>query len=40
MRNIFNRYEIAVIKNIDVPTAGLVDGIIQALIEKNFPKTI
>jgi exopolyphosphatase/guanosine-5'-triphosphate,3'-diphosphate pyrophosphatase len=24
------------IKNIYVPTAGLVDGIIQTLIEKNF----
>jgi exopolyphosphatase/guanosine-5'-triphosphate,3'-diphosphate pyrophosphatase len=27
------------IKNIYVPTVGLVDGIIQTLIEKNFPKT-
>ncbi|MDO3643028.1 ethanolamine ammonia-lyase reactivating factor EutA [Mucilaginibacter sp. L3T2-6] len=26
------------IKNIYVPTVGLVDGIIQTLIEKNFPK--
>jgi exopolyphosphatase/guanosine-5'-triphosphate,3'-diphosphate pyrophosphatase len=29
----------ASIKNIYVPTVGLVDGIIQTLIEKNFPKT-
>jgi exopolyphosphatase/guanosine-5'-triphosphate,3'-diphosphate pyrophosphatase len=28
------------IKNIHVPTVGLVDGIIQSLVEKNFPKTI
>jgi len=28
------------IKNLYVPTVGLVDGIIQTLIEKNFPKTI
>lgn len=28
------------IKNIYVPTLGLVDGIIQSLVEKNFPKTI
>jgi exopolyphosphatase/guanosine-5'-triphosphate,3'-diphosphate pyrophosphatase len=28
----------ASIKNIYVPTVGLVDGIIQTLIEKNFPK--
>jgi len=28
------------IKNIYVPTVGLVDGIIQTLVEKNFPKTI
>lgn len=27
------------IKNIYVPTVGLVDGIIQTLIEKNFPKS-
>ncbi|MEO6630180.1 MAG: exopolyphosphatase, partial [Mucilaginibacter sp.] len=26
------------IKNIYVPTVGLVDGVIQTLIEKNFPK--
>jgi len=28
------------IKDLYVPTVGLVDGIIQTLIEKNFPKTI
>jgi len=28
------------IKNLYVPTVGLVDGIIQTLVEKNFPKTI
>lgn len=28
------------VKNIYVPTLGLVDGIIQSLVEKNFPKTI
>lgn len=28
------------VKNIYVPTVGLVDGIIQALVDKNFPKTI
>jgi exopolyphosphatase/guanosine-5'-triphosphate,3'-diphosphate pyrophosphatase len=27
------------IKNIYVPTVGLVDGIIQTIIDKNFPKT-
>ncbi len=27
------------IKNIYVPTVGLVDGIIQTLIEKNYPRT-
>jgi exopolyphosphatase/guanosine-5'-triphosphate,3'-diphosphate pyrophosphatase len=27
------------IKNIYVPTVGLVDGIIQTLIDKNFPKS-
>jgi exopolyphosphatase/guanosine-5'-triphosphate,3'-diphosphate pyrophosphatase len=26
------------IKNMYVPTVGMVDGIIQRLIEKNFPK--
>jgi exopolyphosphatase/guanosine-5'-triphosphate,3'-diphosphate pyrophosphatase len=28
------------IKNIYVPTVGLVDGIIQTLIDKNFSKTV
>lgn len=28
------------VKNMYVPTVGLVDGIIQSLVEKNFPKTI
>lgn len=27
------------VKNIHVPTVGLVDGVIQSLVEKNFPKT-
>jgi len=26
------------IKNIYVPSVGMVDGIIQTLIEKNFPR--
>jgi len=26
------------IKNMYVPTVGLVDGIIQTLIEKNYPR--
>lgn len=28
------------VKDLHVPTLGLVDGIIQSLVEKNFPKTI